>query len=112
MKKRKLLFLLPIAAMALGACGKKNDSNNSGSEESGEQEHHEDGEVTLASPHKEGYFYSKRFDGKELLIDEEGIFFDRTNYGKVKNGINITVYDKITGEVADAVGITPFGIER
>lgn len=73
---------------------------------------YEDGEVTLASPHKEGYFYSKRFDGKELLIDEEGIFFNRINHGKVKNGINITIYDKITGEVADAVGITPYGIER
>lgn len=50
MKKRKLIFLLPIAAMALGACGKK---DNGGSSDPGEQEHED--EVTLAIKDKANF---------------------------------------------------------
>lgn len=52
------------------------------------------------------YFWSKRYESKELVVDANGIYFDgRTNYQKSKDCVNVVVFDELNCRVADAVEI-------
>lgn len=68
---------------------------------------------TLKYSRKEdGILWSDKYGEKELLIDSEGIYWDKRDYQVVENGINIMVFDKENMVVADAIGISNGKIER
>lgn len=52
-----------------------------------------------------GYSWAERFGGKELLADDDGIYWNRVSYQKTTEGIDIVVFDEYNQAVADAIGI-------
>lgn len=52
-----------------------------------------------------GYYWADRFGDKELLIDKNGIYWDRINYEKTQEGINMVIFDENNQVVVDAFGI-------
>lgn len=63
----------------------------------------------LVSETRYGYYWANRYGDKELLIDGEGIYWNRESYKKTISGINLVIFDTENIEVADAVGIEADG---
>lgn len=59
-----------------------------------------------------GYYWEQRFGKNELVVDDSGVYWNRKNYKKSDNGINIVVFDTHNQTVADAVCITENTIVR
>lgn len=59
-----------------------------------------------------GYYYAKRFGGKELVACKDGIFFERINYMEDEDGTNIVIFDTKTQNVADSINVRKDKIDR
>lgn len=59
-----------------------------------------------------GYYWAQRFGKNELLVDDSGVYWNRKNYKKSDNDINIVVFDTRNQTVADAVCITENAVVR
>lgn len=76
-----------------------------------------EGEINYMEQKQEGYFHHIELDNSDLAVKgqlvadstgvsvhEQSIVIDRVEQIKVKNGINIVVWDNFMGEVVDCVG--------
>lgn len=52
-----------------------------------------------------GYYWANRFGEKELLVDRDGIYWNRKNYQKTEYGVNIVIFDEENQMIADSIGI-------
>lgn len=68
--------------------------------------------ATLHQKSKYGYNYMQKFSDGELLMDKDGIYYNKQNYEIMNDGVNIIIYDKITQKIADAVGIDNTGMKH
>jgi len=59
-----------------------------------------------------GFYWGCRFGGKELLVDGDGIYWDKKNYQKSESGLNVVIFDEINQTIADTVGIQGVSIIR
>lgn len=60
-------------------------------------------ETLTLSAKKGGYMWSRKYVENELVIDENGIFINGTNYEKNELKNNVVVLDKRTGAVIDSI---------
>lgn len=52
------------------------------------------------------YRWSSAEENDDLTVDQTGLYFNRTNYKKVADGLNVLVYNRKTATVAATVGFS------
>lgn len=69
-------------------------------------------EIQCVSKTEYGYYWAKRFGEKELLVDNDGIYWNKKNYQKTEEGVNIVIFDEENQVIADSIGIVGNSLMR